>query len=263
MTLTRPLWYNAPCQVEYYFRISSAEGGGYTGKIDGGMMKRILIIEDDENLSRGIAFAFERDGYAVTCANTLQTGRSVSEQDDVDLIVLDLNLPDGDGMELCKAIRKTSAVPIVMLTARDLEPDEVAGLTAGADDYITKPFSLSVLCARVKAVFRRLDAKDGGQMIRSGSFSLDTNLCRFYRDGEEIPVSATEFRLLKYFMDNAGQVLTKEQILAALWDKQGNFVDENTLPVNISRLRSKIEDDPKNPKVVKTIHGMGYIWMKG
>lgn len=223
-------------------------------------MRRMLIIEDDENLSRGITFAFEKDGFSVISANTLRDGQRNYEQHDFDIVVLDLGLPDGDGMELCKSIREKSNVPIVMLTARDMETDEVSGLSAGADDYITKPFSLSVLRARVETIFRRLDAKN--QFVHSGKFRLDTNMCKLYQGDEEIPISATEFRLIKYFMGNAGQILSKEQILAASWDNQGNFVDENTLQVNISRLRTKIEDEPKNPKILKTVHGMGYVWVK-
>jgi DNA-binding response OmpR family regulator len=224
-------------------------------------MKRILIVEDDENLSRGIAFAFEKDGHSVIQAATLSGGRSALEQHDIDIIILDLGLPDGDGMELCRHVHAQTNIPIVMLTARDLETDEVAGLTAGADDYITKPFSLSVLRARVETVIRRLDANNN-QMIYSGKYRLDASLCKLYHGGEEIPISTTEFRVLKYFMSNAGQILSKEQIFAALWDSQGNFVDENTLHVNISRLRAKIEDDPKTPKLLKTVHGMGYVWAK-
>ena len=224
-------------------------------------MKRILIVEDDKNLSRGIAFAFEKDGHSIITATTLGGGREAYERHDVDIIILDLGLPDGDGMELCRHVRAQSNIPIVMLTARDLETDEVAGLTAGADDYITKPFSLSILRARVETVIRRLDEKNN-QTVHSGKYRLDTNLCKLFRGSEEIPISATEFRLLKYFITNAGQILSKEQIFSALWDSQGNFVDENTLHVNISRLRAKIEDDPKTPKFLKTVHGMGYVWTK-
>ncbi len=224
-------------------------------------MKTILIIEDDENLSRGIAFAFESGGYAVKTANTLKGGRTLFEQGDIDLLLLDIGLPDGSGLQFCKAIREKSNVPIIMLTACDLETDEVQGLQYGADDYITKPFSLSVLRARVDSLFRRLNREQSVQ-LKLGNCRLDLALCKFYRDETEIPVSATEFRLLHYFMQNAGQILLKDQILAALWDKDGNFVDENTLSVNISRLRGKVEADPKKPKIIKTVHGMGYIWVK-
>jgi two-component system, OmpR family, response regulator RegX3 len=223
-------------------------------------VKTIMLLEDDENLSRGIAFAFEKDGYHAISACSIKEGKQLLEQQKPDLIILDLGLPDGNGMDLCKEIRTYSKVPIIMLTACDLETDEVQGLMSGADDYITKPFSLSVLRARVEAMFRRIDANDN-HIIQTGRFRLDVNLCKLYRADEEIPISTTEFRLLSYFMSNAGQILIKEQILA-LWDAQGNFVDENTLSVNISRLRAKLEDDPKNPKTIKTIHGMGYIWVK-
>ncbi len=224
-------------------------------------MKSMLIIEDDENISRGVAFAFEKDGFSVISASTLEDGRQRFGQQDFDIVILDLGLPDGDGMDLCKHIRENSGVPVIMLTARDLETDEVNGLSAGADDYITKPFSLSVLRARVDSVLRRRKTND--QFICSGSFRLDTDLCKLFRANVEIPVSSTEYRLLKYLMTNAGQILAKEQILAALWDNSGNFVDENALQVNISRLRAKIEDDPKTPQVLTTVHGVGYVWMKG
>lgn len=226
------------------------------------MKKKILILEDDENLSRGIAFTFERDGYGAVSAGGVKEGRRLLEQHKIDLIILDLGLPDGNGMDFCKEIRAYSKVPIIMLTACDLETDEVSGLLSGADDYITKPFSLSVLRARVQALLRRAEGETH-HAIRSGKYMLDTNLCKFFREDEEIPISATEYRLLYFLLTNAGQVLSKEQILSALWDNGGNFVDENTLPVNISRLRAKFEDDPKNPKTIKTVHGIGYIWTEG
>ncbi|WIV10398.1 response regulator transcription factor [Proteiniborus sp. MB09-C3] len=219
-----------------------------------------MLIEDDENLSRGILFAFEKNGYHAISASGVTEGKRLLEHHEVDLIILDLGLPDGNGMDLCKEIRTYSQIPIIMLTACDLDTDEVQGLMSGADDYITKPFSLSVLRARVEVVFRRFEANNN-HILQSGRFRLDVNLCKFYRADEEIPISATEFRLFNYCMSNAGHVLTKDQILA-LWDMHGSFVDENTLSVNISCLRGKIENDPKNPKIIKTIHGMGYVWLK-
>ncbi len=224
-------------------------------------MKRILIIEDDENLSRGIGFSFESDGHLVVTANTLKDGEFAFDKGGIDCIILDIGLPDGSGLDLCKYIRQKSEVPIIMLTACDLETDEVQGLKSGADDYITKPFSLSVLKARVEALFRRL-GKVKSNVLEISKYRLDTSLCKFFISGTEIPISATEFRLLHYLMSNAGQILSKEQILASLWDNEGNFVDENTLSVNISRLRGKLETDPKAPKAIKTIHGMGYVWVK-
>lgn len=223
------------------------------------MKKTILIVEDDESLNRGIAFTFEKDGFNTLSAKSVKDGKRLIMQQKADLIILDLMLPDGNGMDFCKEIRTFSNVPIIMLTVCDMETDEVSGLLAGADDYITKPFSLSVLRARVEALLRRTEAEKQN-IICSGKYRLNMDTCRFYRGDEEIPVSVTELKLLSYLMKNAGQVLSKEQIISALWDRAGNFVDENTLPVNISRLRAKLEDDPKNPQTIKTVHGIGYIW---
>ena len=225
-------------------------------------MKCFLIVEDDENLSRGIAFAFERDGYQILSANTIAKAKSLLKLHKADLMILDLGLPDGDGITFCKEIRSGSTMPIIMLTARDLETDQVSGLLAGADDYVIKPFSLSVLRARAEALLRRTEPS-ADSVIQDGVYRLNTNLCKFYREKEEIAISTTEYRLLSYLMANSGQVLSKEQILSGLWDNDGNFVDENTVSVNVSRLRSKIEVDPKHPKVIKTIHGIGYVWSGG
>ena len=225
-------------------------------------MKRILIIEDDDNLSRGIAVALQKDGYNAGTTNSITGARRLLQEKETDLIILDIGLPDGDGIELCKEIRAHGNTPVIMLTARDLETDEVSGFLAGADDYVTKPFSLSVLRARIEALLRRTEPANRHK-IYSGKYLLDTNLCRFFKEKTEIPISATEYRLLSFLIENTGRVLTKERLLSALWDESGNFVDENTLAVNISRLRSKIEDDPKNPVTIKTVHGIGYMWNGG
>jgi len=223
------------------------------------MARSILIVEDDDNLSRGMAFTFEKEGFDVFAVGSIAAAKAEFTGKKIDIVILDLGLPDGDGIELCRWIRERSNVPVVMLTARDLETDEVQGLLAGADDYVTKPFSLAVLRARVGAALRRLE--NGGGKLQSGTFKLDTKLCKLFREEEEVPLSATEYRLVLYFISNAGQVLSKEQILSALWDAGGSFVDDNTLSVNISRLRSKIENDPRKPQVIKTVHGMGYVWV--
>jgi len=221
--------------------------------------KAILIIEDDSNLSRGIAFALEKEGFTVHCTRTVKEGWAVFTHTCIDMIILDLNLPDGDGIEFCRKTRENSNIPIIMLTARDLEADELAGLSAGADDYITKPFSVAVLRARVVSVLRRT-GEAANDVIQCGTFALDMGSCKLHSAGQEIAISTTEYRLLKIFMTNVGNVLPKEQILAELWEGQDEFIDDNTLSVNISRLRAKIEENPKIPQVIKTIYGIGYVW---
>lgn len=208
-------------------------------------------------LNRGIAFTMEKEGYQVFCARTLAQGRTIWDREKVDGIILDLNLPDGDGMDFCREVRRGSAVPMIMLTARDMEVDEIMGLESGADDYMTKPFSLAVLKVRIAKLMKRREREPE---LASGDLVLYP-LSMKVRIGEtELELSLTEFRLLKLFLENKNQVLTKEQILGRIWDLDGNFVDENTLPVNIRRLRKKIEADPSKPTRIKTVHGLGYLW---
>lgn len=232
-------------------------------------METILVIEDDEGLNRGIAFALSKEGFRVLTAHNLAAGRKIFQEATADLVLLDLNLPDGDGLDFCREIREHSELPVIMLTARDLETDEVIGFETGADDYITKPFSLSVLKARVSARLRKsvehadLSPVAGNRWIISDNIRLCRDTMKVYRDEQEIPLSVTEYKLLLLFLEHTGQVLLKEQILSAVWDIDANFVDENTLSVNIRRLRMKLERNPSHPRLIKTVHGMGYIWDEG
>lgn len=225
-------------------------------------MRNILIVEDDKDLSRGISFSLNKAGYQVYSAYNLKTARMLFKRENINMVILDLNLPDGNGIDFCRELRAISSVPIIMLTARDMETDELEGLESGADDYITKPFSISVLLARTNSIFRRNTAFLKFNQIKSGKVVINLDSFKVYKNNEEVTISATEFKLLKYLVENRGQVLLKEQILRNLWDDSGNFVDENTLSVNISRLRKKIEDDPSAPEYIKTVHGMGYMWVK-
>lgn len=219
-------------------------------------MMKLLIIEDDAGLCRGISFAFEQDGWAVLTAQTIKDGYILLKKEKPDALILDLNLPDGDGIDLCKKVRERSDIPILILTARDMEVDEIMGLTNGADDYITKPFSVSVLKIRLQNILSRRQAKAGvDALLHSGELSLNTKTLHAFRGDEEIDLTMTEFRLLQYFLENKGQVLLKEQILQHIWDADGNFVEENTLSVNISRLRKKLGENR-----IRTIQGMGYLW---
>lgn len=222
---------------------------------------RIFLIEDDEALAEGISFMLEKEGYETHRFSACSDSRKALEQIQPDLILLDWNLPDGDGLMLCREISEKWKIPILMITARDMEIDQVMCLESGADDYIAKPFSLAVLKARIAALLRRQgnQTEKNGQLI-SGQIRVDNREMRAWKDNEELDLSLTEYRLLKYFLENKNQVLLKEQILSHVWDNGGRFVEENTLMVNIRRLRTKVEKDASHPEYIKTVHGMGYLW---
>lgn len=220
-------------------------------------MQKILIIEDDLDLQEGLAFSLEAEGYKTVCAARKEEGLARFIKEGFELILLDCNLPDGNGFDLCKELRSHSKIPILMLTARDTEIDEVKALELGADDYMTKPFSLAVLKARIKKLLQR---GENPRLITSGSISIDKDSCKVFKETEEIACSKVEYRLLLYFMEHKNQVLSKEQILERIWDKDGKFVDENIVSVNIRRLRTKIEADPTSPEYLKTVYGLGYLW---
>lgn len=223
------------------------------------MPYKILIVEDDPGLSRGISFALLQEGYETVTAASMHKGMELFQSGQPDAILLDLNLPDGDGIDLCRQIRSQSDAPILMLTARDMEIDEIMGLESGADDYITKPFSISILKIRLEKLLKKHFPQPASGMskpeLQSAAIRLNPNTARVYLDGKELDLSLTEFRLLQYFLENKNQVLLKEQILQHIWDNDSNFVEENTLSVNVSRLRRKIGN-----RFIKTIYGMGYLW---
>ena len=221
---------------------------------------KILVIEDDQALRQGIAFSLTQEGYQVLQASSGKEGYRLFLQESPQGILLDLNLPDMDGNDLCRKIRETSQVPILMLTARDMETDEIMGLSQGADDYMTKPFSIAVLKLRLAKLLDRNMEKEEAHILRSGDIVLDQDLIKVWKENQEMECSVTEYRILKYFLENKNQVLTQNQILEAVWDLDGKFVNPNTLQVNIGRLRKKIEKDPSSPRYIKTIRGIGYIW---
>lgn len=220
---------------------------------------KILIVEDDRGLSSGISFALAQEGYEIVAAGSQQEGLVLLQKETPDGVILDLNLPDGDGIWLCSQIRKKSQIPVLILTARDMEVDEIRGLESGADDYITKPFSVAVLKIRLEKALKKYESNMAENRketeLVSGSLKLNTGSMRVYREECELELSRTEFRLLQYFLENKNQILLKEQILQYVWDDEGNFVEENTLQVNISRLRKKTGTD-----AIRTVQGMGYLW---
>mgnify|MGYP005754764029 FL=1 len=223
-------------------------------------MRKILIIEDDEDLREGLAFSLQMDGYEIRCAGTKREGLERIRGESFDLVLLDCNLPDGSGFDLCTQIGAGETIPVFMLTARNTEMDEVKALELGVADFMSKPFSLAVLKARIRKI---LNSSAPDMRLVSGGITVDRDGCRVYRKDEEVMLSRVEYQLLLYLMENRNRVLSKEQILEHVWGSQGKFVDENTLSVNIRRLRAKIEEDPGHPARIRTVHGIGYVWKEG
>ncbi|MHB8065495.1 MAG: response regulator transcription factor [Ruminiclostridium sp.] len=222
-------------------------------------MARILVVEDDVLLNRGIRLALEKHDYTINSSFSYSEGYSCFLNESFDLILLDINLPDKSGVELCKQIRKSTQVPMIFITANDTEQGMVNGFLSGCDDYIAKPFSLEVLKQRIQAVLRRSKPIDKN-IFCSGEITIDYDKMFVTKSQEAIKLTATEYKLLSLITQNSGQVLTRKIILEKLWDVDEAFVDENALSVNMRRLRQKIEDDPKNPEYIKTVFGIGYTW---
>lgn len=219
-------------------------------------MKKLLIIEDDIILQEGLEFALKSE-YIVTATDLARKGLEYIKDGSYDAVVLDCNLPDGNGFVLCEKVRQFTNVPILMLTARDSEMDEVKALEIGVDDYMSKPFSLSVLKARLRKVMRNPEETT---RLMSNGFVIDKNVCKIWKKEKEIACTAIEFRLILYLIENKNKVISKEQILHYIWDREGKFVDDNVVSVNIRRLRAKLEENPSEPKYIHTVYGMGYMW---
>lgn len=222
---------------------------------------KILIVEDDKLLAKGIEFVLKRQDYKVTKAYTYEEGIACFEKESFDLALLDVNLRGKSGLDLCKAIRKTSDVPIIFITANDTEEDMIQGFDEGCDDYISKPFSMELLKRRVGAILKRV-GKEKKDLFEEGPIQIDYQMKQVLVEGVPTKLTVTEYQLIEALTKNKGQVMTRQMLLEKLWDTKGKFVDENTLSVNIKRLRNKIEEDPKNPKWVHTVFGIGYTWGK-
>ena len=222
-------------------------------------MHELLLVEDDDALGRGIRLALEGGGLRVTVCRTLAEGRRALEDGAFDLLILDVNLPDGNGLDFLRTLRREHAVPVILLTANDLETDIVAGLELGADDYITKPFSLAVLRARVNAQLRRGTPAPAARYEAEG-LSLDFDRMEFQRDGQPVELSKTEQKLLRLLVENRGRTLTRAQLVDRIWTDGAAYVDENALSVTVKRLRDKLEETPSRPRFIKTVYGLGYTW---
>ena len=221
-------------------------------------MARLLLLEDDQSLIDGLVYALTKEGFALDVAMTVREARAQLATQAYDLLLLDQTLPDGSGLALCEEVRAGgNAVPIIFLTAMDEEIQVIRALDAGGDDYITKPFKLGELCSRIRAQLRRsgMLRQQEQEPVSEGTVRIEGG--RAYRAGEALELTATELRLLACFLRNRGQVVTREQLLAALWDEDANFVDDNTLSVYIRRLREKVERDPSAPQHLRTVRGLG------
>lgn len=226
-------------------------------------MTNILIVEDDAPLSNGIILTLKENERRFTQCFDITSAKAQLSEWQFDLIVLDINLPDGNGLDLCRQIRAYSDVPILFLTANDTELDMVSGLENGGDDYITKPFSLAVLRARVNSLLRRGASSNINKNINKiqiDRFMFDFENMIFERDNAVIELSKTEQKLLYLLLQNKGQTLSREKLSERIWPDGTEYVDENALSVSVRRLRAKLEDDPSNPQYIKTVHGIGYKW---
>lgn len=221
-------------------------------------MRKILLIEDDENISFGIKTYLEKDSFKVDIGENLVGGKKKFNLK-YDLVILDMNLPDGTGYEFFSFVKSKSNIPIIFLTVVDEEEEIVKGLDLGADDYITKPFKLSILKSRINTVLRRVKRD---KTLIDTLFCKDLKLIKFqtkvFKENKEIDITSREYKLLELFMENQNQTLTRELIIKRLWDIDGDFINDNTLTVTIKRLREKIEDNPNKPIIIKTIRGIGY-----
>jgi DNA-binding response OmpR family regulator len=224
-------------------------------------MNKILLVEDDEALAMGIEFTLNDEGYEVFKECKIEEAKKLFELQNIDLILLDVNLPDGTGYDLCKHIREKSDVPIIFLTALDEEVNVVLGLEIGGDDYITKPFRVRELLSRIKALIRRSSKTTSmDSILKSGNIVVDNLKAAVKKNGEQVTLTAQEYKLLLIFMNKPKVVMKRDEILSELIEGTEAFFDANTLSVYIKRIREKIEDDPKAPIYIVNQRGLGYKW---
>lgn len=224
----------------------------------GDKMSKILMIEDDETIRLGLHYYLKQEEFEVLennkCAGTME----MIQNNEVDLILLDLNLPDGTGFDLFQKIKAYKDIPIIFLTANDLEVSVVMGLDMGADDYITKPFKARELVSRIKNVLRRTAKNNTSNIITLKDVTIDMKQAKVFKNGVDVMLTALEYKILLILALNPGTVFTREKILADIWDVNEAYVNDNTLTVYVKRIREKIENDPNNPEIILTVRGMGY-----
>lgn len=220
----------------------------------------IFLLEDDASIAMGLEYSLRKEGYETTLCTSVKNAIEMVKNEDFNLYLLDLTLPDGSGYDVCKAIKKKGDYPVIFLTAFDDEVNVVMGFDLGADDYISKPFRINELMARIKSVLRRYNSENGKKgIVEVHGLTINTNEAKIYKNGKEIVLTAMEYRLFLILLNNQGKVLSRNQLLENIWDIDGIFVNDNTLTVYIKRLRDKIEDNSDEPKIIKTVRKMGYI----
>ncbi len=218
-------------------------------------MKNILLVEDNETIVMGLEYSLEQENFRVISAKTGSEAKKKIETEQIDLILLDVGLPDENGFELCKYIKQNANIPIIFLTAQDEETSVVLGLDLGADDYIIKPFRTRELISRINSVLRRYNqAEEQQNIIRYKDIKIDTNKAKVYKNNEEIIFTSLEYKILLMLFTNQNRLITREELLEKIWDIAGNFVNDNTLTVYIKRIREKLSDDA----IITTVRGLGY-----
>lgn len=222
----------------------------------GRIMIRILLVEDDDSIIRSLTEFLTGEGFAISAVPGQKEALEQLETNTYDLVLLDVSLKNGNGFSVCSAVKKEKEVPVIFLTASDDEYSVVTGLDLGADDYIGKPFRPRELVSRIRSVLRRTGKKQ--MTIECRGLCVDTERGVVMREGKEVNLSALEYRLLLFFLNNRGMILSRNRLLEEIWDASGEFVNDNTLTVYIKRLREKIEKNPQEPEILKTVRGLGY-----
>ncbi|MGI6707100.1 MAG: response regulator transcription factor [Clostridia bacterium] len=220
---------------------------------------KLLLVEDDRAIALGLEYSLSQEGFEVTICDNAKSALSKIDEMKFDIALLDIMLPDGNGFDICRKLKEKDDTPVIFITARDDEGSVVMGLDIGADDYISKPFRIRELQSRIRSVLRRAKKQyHDDHVIRYGNVSVNMTKGTVTKNGNDVFLTALEYRLLLTLVNNEGRVLTRNQLIESIWDVSGDFVNDNTLTVYIKRLREKIEDDPQNPKIIKTVRGLGY-----
>ena len=218
-------------------------------------MKKILLVEDNETIIMGLKYSLEQENFQIIPSKTKKEAEEILKIEKIDLVLLDVTLPDGNGFDICKIIKAKMDIPVIFFTAQDEETSVVIGLDLGADDYVVKPFRTKELISRINSVLRRYDKSiEKSNIIQYKDIKIDVNMAKVYKDNEEIIFTSLEYRILLMLFSNQNKLITREQLLDKIWDVAGNFVNDNTLTVYIKRIREKLG----NEEIIKTVRGLGY-----